>query len=61
MNIYFKLLAVCMSAGSVLFVSSAVVHYLKFLKNKYHFSWNFLDYISVGYFDHLVAKYIKRA
>ena len=61
MNIYFKLLAIFMSVGALFFVSSAIVHYLKFLKNKYRFSWNFLDYISAGYFDHLVTKYIKRA
>jgi hypothetical protein len=60
MNIYFQLFAVIMALGGVFFLSSAIVYYLKFLNKKYHLGWNLLDYISVGYLDHIVNRYIKR-
>jgi hypothetical protein len=60
MNIYFKLLAIVMSLGGVFFLSSAIIYYLKFLNKKHHLGWSILDYISVGYMDHIVNRYIKR-
>jgi hypothetical protein len=60
MNIYFKLLAVCMSLAGAFFLSSAIVYYLKYLNKKHRLGWSILDYISVGYLDHIVNRYIKK-
>lgn len=60
MKIYFELLGVFMSLAGLFFLGSALVYYLKQLKKRHVLNWAFLDYISVGYYEHLVNRYIKR-
>jgi len=46
--------------GLVFLAGVLVFSYLKHLKKTRFPEWKFLDFISVGYAEHLFKKYIKR-
>jgi uncharacterized membrane protein affecting hemolysin expression len=51
---------ILLSLGLVLLVGVLVFSYLKHLKRTRYNGWKFLDYVSVGYAEHLYKKFIKR-
>ena len=60
MNIYFIMLGVAMALAGVFFLGSAFIYYLKQLRKRHIIGCSFLDYISVGYYEHLINKYVKK-
>jgi hypothetical protein len=56
------ILAIEIAFGVVLFLLFMLIifSFLKFLKKDYFPNWKFLDYFSVGYFEYLYTRYIKK-
>ena len=46
--------------GLLFFITVIFLSTLKHFRRNYFPSWKVLDYLSVGYFEHLYKKYIKR-
>lgn len=53
-------LKVLFTFAACLIVVVLIFRLLKHLKNTRFPNWTFLDYVSVGYAEHLVNKYIRR-
>jgi len=51
---------VLLGLGAVLLLGVLVFSFLKHLQRTRFSNWTFLDYVSVGYAEHLYNKYIKR-
>lgn len=51
---------ILLSLAIVLVLAVFLFSFLKGLKNEGRLNWKFLDYVSVGYLEHLYKKYIKR-
>lgn len=52
--------AVFLFLGIILVFLVIIFTVLKHLQRNYYPNWKFLDYVSVGYLEHLYKKYIKR-
>ncbi len=59
MNVFILVVQVLLSLAAVLFLGVIVFGGLKSLKKSHFPNWKFLDYISVGYAEHLYKKFIK--
>jgi hypothetical protein len=44
--------------SAILFTGVVFFSFAKLLKRNYFHNWNILDYVSVGYAEHLYKKYI---
>lgn len=60
MNAFVLTGIVFFSLGILLVLLVILFSFLKYLQRNYYPKWTFLDYVSVGYFEHLYRKYIKR-
>jgi hypothetical protein len=62
MNFFIIFCIVLFSLGLLLIFLVILFSVLKhFQRTRFQESWKFLDYVSVGYFEHLYKKYIKRS
>lgn len=53
--------AIFLYLGITLIFLVMIFTVLKHIQRNYRPSWTFLDYVSVGYMEHLYRKYIKRS
>ncbi len=60
MHILILSVQVLLFMAGLLFTGVLFFSFLKFLKKNYFPNWKFPDYISVGYAEYLVNKYIKK-
>jgi len=60
MNIFVLLGIILFAIGLALIFLVIIFSTLKHLKKNYYPNWKYLDYVSVGYFEHLYRKFIKR-
>ena len=60
MNIYLLSLIILMVLGLLLLLGVLIFSFLKYLQRIRYPHWKFLDFVSVGYLEHLYKKYVKR-
>jgi len=60
MNIYLLSLIILMVLGLLLLLGVLIFSFLKYLQRTRYPHWKFLDFVSVGYLEHLYKKYVKR-
>lgn len=58
MNIFISLTQVLFIISAILFSGVIFFSFAKLLKRNYFQGWKILDYVSVGYAEHLYKKYI---
>ena len=58
MNIFISLTQVLFIISAILFAGVVFFSFAKLLKKNYFHNWKILDYVSVGYAEHLYKKYI---
>lgn len=62
MNVFIIFCIILFSLGLLLIFLVILFSILKYIQRTYfQESWKFLDYVSVGYIEHLYKKYIKRS
>jgi len=61
MNVFIIFCIVLFSLGLLLVFLVIIFSTLKHLQRTRFPNWTFLDYVSVGYVEHLYKKYIKKS
>jgi len=60
MHFFISVTQILFFISAVLFGGVIFFSFAKILQRKYFSSWKILDYVSVGYAQHLYKKYIKK-
>ena len=59
MEVFIIVIKILLFLAGLLLIGVAFFGFLKYLKKTYFPSWTFLDYISVGYAEHLYKKFLE--